>query len=81
MKKYNVNDYMYIQINKNGWEHLKKKMGRKYIKYCIENRKVLIDGEVWYKLRCHNVFHLFSVNFGVRPMFSENVMFDDEALK
>ena len=40
MKKFNINDYMYIQINENGWEHLKKTVGGDYIKHCIESRKV-----------------------------------------
>jgi hypothetical protein len=80
MKKFNINEYMYIQINENGWEHLKKTVGDDYIKHCIESRKVEVENEVWYRLQCHNVFDLFPINFGGQPTFNTNVMFDDEAL-
>ena len=80
MKKFNINHYMYIKINENGWEHLKKTVGDYYIKHCIESGKIEIGNEVWYRLQCHSVFSLFLINFGGEPMFNTNVMFDDEAL-
>ena len=80
MKKYNINEYMYIQINENGWEHLRKTVGDDYIKHCIESRKVEINNVVWYKLQCHIVFNLFPHNCSGLPFFNTNVMFDDEAL-
>ena len=58
MKKFNINNYMYIQINENGWEHLKKSVGEDYIKHCIEPYKTNIEDKVWYKLQCHQVFDL-----------------------
>ena len=71
---------MYIQINENGWEHLKETVGDDYIKHSIESRKVEVENETWYRLQCHNIFDLFLINFGGQPMFNTNVMFDDEAL-
>jgi len=73
---------MYIQINENGWKHLKKTVGEDYINTCIKISayEKEINGEIWYRLQCHQVFSLFPINFGGQPMFNTNVMFDDEDL-
>lgn len=81
MKKYNINSYMYIQITDNGWKHLKNTVGDEYVKNCIENRMVIIENKIWYKLQCHNVFELFPISIGNEVRFNTNVMFDDEDLK
>ena len=38
MKKFNINDHIYIQITEHGWKHLKKTVGDDYIKHCIDNK-------------------------------------------
>ena len=83
MKKYNINEYIYIQITESGWKHLEKTVGEEYIKHCIKapSYEKLIEGETWYRLQCWGVFDLFPSNFGGQPLFNTNVMFDDEALK
>ena len=82
MKKFNINEYIYIQINENGWEHLKKTVDEEYIKHCIdnENYRKEINGQIWHRLQCWSIFDLFPSNFGGQPLFNTNVMFDDEAL-
>ena len=79
MKKFNINDYIYIQITEKGWQHLKKTVEQDYIDACIIPQKVEIYGEIWYRLQTHNIFDLFEGNtlFG---FFLPNVMFDDKAL-
>lgn len=72
---------MYVQITKEGWEHLRNTVGGEYIEACIESRKVEIDGETWYDLQCWDVFTLLPVTFGTRPLFHTNVMFNDQDLK
>lgn len=81
MKKYNINSYMYIQITDNGWKYLKNTVGDEYVKNCIENRMVIIENKIWYKLQCYNVFELFPISIGNEVRFNTNVMFDDEDLK
>jgi len=83
MKKFNINDYMYIQITEQGWEHLRKIVGDDYIKHCIETKyyKKEIDGKIWYRLQCHNIFNLMPIRNGGQLLFNTNVMFDEEALK
>lgn len=81
MKKFNINEYMYIQINKSGWEHLKKTVGQDYITHCIDSKWCKIKGEIWYRLQCHEVMSLFDINIGGMPMFNTNVMFDSDAIK
>lgn len=49
---FNINGYMYIQITEKGFEHLQNTVGDEYIKNCIENRKIDVGGETWYKLQC-----------------------------
>jgi len=81
MKKFNINDHMYIQINENGWDHLKNTVGTEYVKHCIESYKVEINNEIWYRLQCHSVFDLFPINMGGRLYINTNVLFDDDELK
>jgi hypothetical protein len=82
MKKYNINSYMYIQITDEGWKHLKKTVSENYIEYSIESPsyKKIINGEVWYRLQCWDVFNIFPVNMGGAILFNTNVMFEDNEL-
>lgn len=80
MKNFNINEFMYIQISSNGWDHLKRTHGDEYIAACIKHREIIIDNEIWYKLQCHQVFDLFPINFGGQPFFNTNVLIDDKAL-
>jgi len=81
MKKFNINQDMYIQIWQSGWDHLRKTAGADYIEHCIMPHKVIINGETWYKLQCHQAFHLLPVTYGSQILFSSNVMFDKKDLK
>lgn len=81
MKKYNLNEYMYIQITDSGFDYLQKTVGPDYITHCIMNRESIIDGQKWYKLQCHQVFDLFPINYGGKSYILSNVMFDDNSLK
>jgi hypothetical protein len=80
MKTFNLNNNIYIQINQNGWDHLRETVGYEYIKHCIENRKVEIDGVDWYRLQAHQVIDLFPMNFGRTPLYSLNIMIDESSL-
>lgn len=83
MKKFNINDYMYIQITESGFKHLKETVGDDYIKNCInaEGYKKIINGETWHRLQAHNVFSLLPMRAGSNLLFTSNVMFDEEHLK
>lgn len=59
----NINEYMYIQITDQGWQHLKATVGQEYIKNFIETRKVIINNEGWYKLQCKDVVDLLPANY------------------
>jgi hypothetical protein len=82
MKEFNINDYMYIQITEDGWEHLKKTVGIEYINACIDkpSYRKIINGETWYRLQCWNCFDLMPLNVGGKILFMPAVMFDDESL-
>jgi hypothetical protein len=81
MKKFNINDSMYIKITDAGWKYLKKTVDDEYITYCIKSREKIINGQTWYKLQCWDCFNLMPPNFGGFPLFETNVMFDDEDLE
>ena len=83
MKKFNINEYMYIKITEAGWQHLQKTVGEDYINACIKRPEYEkeIEGEKWYRLQCWNCFDLMPPNFGGQALFETNVMFDVEALK
>lgn len=82
MKKYNINDYTYIQITERGWKHLAETVGEEYIKHCIKtpSYEKVINGETWYKVPLWRVFDLLPINFGGLSLFNMTVMFDDESL-
>ena len=62
MEKFNTNNYIYVQITKDGWKHLEKEVGKEYIKHCIYPYKKEIKGKVWYKLQMHQVFDVLHEN-------------------
>lgn len=80
MFKFNINNYIYLQITETGWEFLEKTVDKNYINNCIDNEKfrVEIDGEIWYKLQCWKVFDLFKRSFGSETFFDTITMFDDK---
>lgn len=78
---FNINGYMYIQITEKGFEHLQNTVGDEYIKNCIENRKIDVGGETWYKLQCWDVFDLFPCGNGFDLLFKTNVMFDCDSME
>jgi len=82
MKKFNINDNIYIQINDQGWAHLKNTKTQDYIDNCIisPNYRKIINGDVWYRLQCHQVFSLFPTDVGIKILFNSNIMINDEDL-
>ena len=76
MVKFNLNDYVYIQILSEGWVHLHKTVGKEYIQNCILCQAVKIEGEVWYKLQMHEVLTLFKFDKHYPP-YRANIMFDE----
>lgn len=81
MKKFNINDHIYVQITEEGWKYLKQELSKDYITHCIENRQCTINGEIWYRLQCHQVFELMPINFVGPTLFNTNIMLDDSDLK
>ena len=79
MKKFNINEYIYIQINETGWKHLRRTVGEDYIKHCInaESHRKLINGEIWHRLQARQVFDLLPI-ISCTPTYNTNVMFDDD---
>jgi hypothetical protein len=77
MKKFNINDQIYIQITEDGWDHLKDTYDDGYIQHCIKPYSVIINGVEWYRLQCHSVFELFPINFGRPLRFMSNILIDE----
>ena len=76
MIKFNINDYICIQITERGWAHLEKTVEPDYIEHCIKSREIAVDGEIWYRLQCHSVFELFPISFGEPVLFNTNILID-----
>jgi hypothetical protein len=83
MKTFNINDYIYIQITKKGFEHLINTVGDEYIEVCIgrEPYQKVINGQYWYRLQAHNVFSLLPMSAGGQLLYKTEIMIDDESLK
>lgn len=77
MKKFNINNYMYIQITDKGWKFLKETFNADYIEHRILKQKIQIKNDIWYRIQCYEVFDIFPVTIGCEPLFEMNVMFDD----
>lgn len=78
MKKFNINNTMYVQITAEGFKYLRDTVGDDYIKSCVETYKKEINGEIWYELQCWAAFDIMPPNFGGRMKFLSNVMFRDK---
>jgi hypothetical protein len=81
MKKFNINNSMFVQITEEGWAHLRNTVGQEYIEVCIESRMIEIEGEIWYDLQCWDVFEMLPPRFGCPSLFKNNVMFNENDLK
>ena len=81
MKKFNVNNSIYIQITKTGFEHLDKTLSADYIKNCIIPYWKEINGEIWYQLQIHEVFELLPVVFSGEFFWKTEMMFEDDVLE
>lgn len=80
MKRFNINDYIYIEITDCGWAYLQKTVGNSYIEACITPNKYLINGKVVYKLQCHQVFDLMPVDVGSMTLFKPTIMINEKDL-
>lgn len=78
MKKFNINNYVHIQITDYGWEHLYDTLTEGYIQHSIAPYKVVIDDVTWYKLQMHQVFELLPPLMGDRLMFENTILIDDK---
>lgn len=78
MKKFNINDYFYIQITDIGWKHLMDTAGDDYIYHSIKPYEKIINGDTWYKLQCHQVFDLFPMDN--KNYFNTNVLIQNNDL-
>ncbi len=76
MKKFNINDYIYIQITPEGWSYLKKTVGKDYLK---DTERKEINGETWHRLQAHEVFRLLSTDDEI--FLNANVLIEDQYLK
>lgn len=77
MKKFNINESIYITITEHGFRHLQQKLGNDYIDNCIMPNRYLIDGAIYYKLQCYEVFRLFPLTLGGDLMFGTNILIPD----
>jgi hypothetical protein len=81
MKKFNLNDKMYIKIKDKGWEHLKNTKRIDYINVVIGRSAVVIEDELWYELQGHEVFNLFGGSLFQNELIGIDIMFNNEDLK
>ena len=80
MKKFNLNNYVFVQITEYGWEKLKETVGNDYIQHCILSKEIIIFGEKWYKLQGHQMITLFGKMLFIasHSPINCNIMFEDE---
>lgn len=82
LKSFNINNYIYIKITKDGWKHLYKTLEESYIENYIMNPSYekVVNGEVWYRLQAHEVFELLPMSIGGKILYETNIMIDEEFL-
>jgi len=78
--KFNINDYVYIQIDAEEWQYLLDTVGPTYIKHCVEPYAAEFNGEIWHKVQLWLCFDLLPLRSDYACMSSCNVMFDKSEL-
>lgn len=83
MKKFNINDRIYVQITEYGWEYLRYTVGDEYIKNCIDNSNYrhIINGEIWHQLQMHEVFDLLPIVDSHKLLIETTILFDVSELE
>lgn len=81
MKRFNLNDKMYVQITPEGHEHLKNTKRLEYINAVIGRSAVAINNELWCELQGHDVLNLFGGKISHQSPIKMNIMFDEEDLR
>ena len=77
MTKFNINDYILVQITDIGWNHLNKTVGKEYIEACIIPYKQVINNKDWYRLQAHNVMSLLGESTGhSQGYINSNILID-----
>lgn len=80
MKKFNINDNIYVQITDAGWIHLMTTVGSTFINNSILPYKKMVNDEVYYKLQCHSVFDLLQAPMGSPLLFNTTVLISNDSL-
>lgn len=80
MKKFNINDAIYIQITEDGWKHLNKTVGKDYIVHCIKPYETIINGEIYQRLQLYVVFELLPAHMGRKLLFNTNILVNKKDL-
>lgn len=81
MKKFNINNTMYIHILPKGWEHLYHKYGYEYVEKCIKPLKAMIGDKEYYAMQCWDVFITLPACVGMDTLFEPDVLFKDSELE
>lgn len=79
LKQFNVNQYAYVKITREGWAHLAKNFDEDYINHCILSRAVEANGEIWHKIQLWKVFDLLPSDM-LNTFFEPNVLIDEADL-
>ena len=81
MKKFNINNTMYIHILPKGLKYLKNKYGDEYVNKGIKPQKVMIGHKEYYSLQCWNLFNTLPASMGFDMLFEPIVLFKDSDLE
>ena len=81
MKKFNINNIMYIHILPTGLNYLKREYGNEYVEKCIKPNKVMINNKKYYAMQCWDVFNILPASLGFDMLFEPNVLFADSDLE
>ena len=80
MKKFNINNTMYIHILPKGWEYLYKKYGYEYVEKCVKPLKAIIGDKEYYYMQCWDAFNTLPPCVGMDNLFEPDVLFNDNEL-
>ena len=81
MKKFNINNIMYLRILPPGWNYIKREYGGEYVEQCIKPNKVMINDKEYYAMQCWDVFNTLPASLGFDMLFEPNILFADSDLK
>lgn len=83
MVKFNLNEYIYVELNDKSIDIIKSKTHGDYFKVCIETHIITVDDKKYLKIQAYEMMYYFGeyLYLGCEPPIGLNIYFEEETLE